>query len=61
MPEVIVNLASGRTQEQKDTLLEGIFQVVKDVTGAPDEYIVVSLNETPKENKSRGGVRYDKL
>lgn len=56
MPEVIVNMASGRTPEQKRKLLDGLYKAVKDSLPVKDEYIVVSLIETPAENKSRGGI-----
>ncbi|KGD72784.1 4-oxalocrotonate tautomerase [Tatumella morbirosei] len=61
MPEVVVNLAAGRSEEQKDQLMQGIFEVVKNTLGVKEEYIVVSLNEVPKQHKTRGGKRFDKL
>ncbi len=61
MPEVVINLAEGRTPEQKEQLMTAIYQAVKQTLAVPDEYIVVSLNEVPKQYKTRGGVPYDKL
>ncbi|ARU93757.1 tautomerase family protein [Tatumella citrea] len=61
MPEVVVNLAEGRTPEQKEQLMQGIYQVVRQTLGVADEFIVVSLVEVPKQHKTRGGIPYDKL
>jgi len=61
MPEIIVNMVSGRTPEQKRKLLDGIYQAVKTSLPVKDEYIVISLIETPKENKSRGGIPFSEL
>lgn len=61
MPEVVVNLAAGCTKEQKEKLMKGIYEVVKDTLGVKDEYIVVSLNETLREHKTRGGISYEKI
>ncbi|EGL6022642.1 4-oxalocrotonate tautomerase [Salmonella enterica] len=55
MPEVTINLAAGRTREQKELLMSEIFKAVKNSLDVADDYIVISLNETPKENKMRGG------
>lgn len=61
MPEVVVHMASGRTREQKEQLMQKLYQAVKESLSVADEYIVVSLVETPKENKSRGGVPFTAL
>lgn len=61
MPEVIVHMASGRTPEQKKKLMDGIYQAVKESLPVKDEYIVVSLVETPKECKSRGGIPFSEI
>lgn len=61
MPEIIVHMASGRTAEQKKKLMGGIYQAVKESLQVKDEYIVISLNETEGENKSRGGVLFKDL
>lgn len=61
MPEVVVHMASGRTREQKDQLMQKMYLAVKESLSVADEYIVVSLVETPKENKSRGGVPFTAL
>ena len=37
------------------------FEVVKNTLGEKHEYIVVSLNEVPKQHEARGGKRDDTL
>lgn len=58
MPEVVVYLAEGRTPEQKKGLMKDITEAVVKNTGAKPEAVTVSLMETPKTNKSKGGVPF---
>ncbi|KAA5971503.1 MULTISPECIES: tautomerase family protein [Pantoea] len=55
MPEIVINLAAGRDKKQKEKLMQEVFIAVKNSLDVKDEYIVISLNETPRDNKSRGG------
>ncbi|MGE1563639.1 tautomerase family protein [Pantoea septica] len=55
MPEIVINLAAGRDKKQKEILMQEVFIAVKKSLDVKDEYIVISLNETPRDNKSRGG------
>ncbi|MDE1188871.1 MAG: tautomerase family protein [Pantoea sp.] len=55
MPEIVINLAAGRDKKQKEKLMQEVFIAVKKSLDVKDEYIVISLNETPRDNKSRGG------
>lgn len=55
MPEIVINLAAGRDRKQKEKLMQVVFMAVKESLDVKDEYIVISLNETPRDNKSRGG------
>ncbi|HEN5125058.1 TPA: tautomerase family protein [Klebsiella quasipneumoniae] len=55
MPEIVINLATGRDRKQKEKLMQVVFMAVKESLDVKDEYIVISLNETPRDNKSRGG------
>lgn len=55
MPEIVINLAAGRDKKQKEKLMQDVFIAVKKSLDVKDEYIVISLNETPRDNKSRGG------
>ncbi len=60
MPEVIINLATGRTRKEKEMLMDEVFKAVKKSLDVEADYIVISLNETPRENKSRGGKIFSK-
>jgi 4-oxalocrotonate tautomerase len=58
MPEVYVHAITGRTPEQKKALMKDITDaVVKHFTVAP-EAVVVAIVETPKADKSKGGIPF---
>mgnify|MGYP003792143263 CR=1 FL=1 len=61
MPEVIVYLAEGRTQEQKRGLMQDITAAVAKNCNVPPSYVTVSLMETPKHHKSKGGVLFSEM
>jgi len=56
MPEVVVYLLEGRTIESKRSLVKDITDAVVKNIGAPPEAVTVSLVETPKTAKGKGGV-----
>ena len=58
MPEVIVYLAEGRTPEQKKSLMKDITAAVMKNANVPAEAVTVSIMETPKMNKAKGGVPF---
>ena len=58
MPEVIVYLAEGRTPEQKKSLMKDITIAVMKNANVPAEAVTVSIMETPKMNKAKGGVPF---
>ncbi|MCC6946483.1 MAG: tautomerase family protein [Bradyrhizobiaceae bacterium] len=58
MPEVIVHLAEGRTHEQKKALMKDITDAVVKNTGTPADSVTVSIIETPKIHKMKGGVLF---
>jgi len=67
MPEVTINLAAGRTDEQKANMMRDITQalvknlgvsadvVVVQINEAPLDVVVVQINEAPLQNKMKGG------
>ncbi len=61
MPEIVVYAAEGRTAEQKKKLLKKITEAVVDSLDVGAEHVIVSIVETKKSNKSRGGVPFDEL
>jgi 4-oxalocrotonate tautomerase len=55
MPEVTINLAAGRSDEAKKTLMLEITQAVMKNCNVPADVVVVQINETPLNNKMKGG------
>ena len=61
MPEILVHIAEGRTAESKKALMKDITEAVVKNFGVPPERVVVQIVESPKENKSRGGVLFSEM
>lgn len=55
MPEVTINLAAGRTEDQKKAMMLDITQAVVKHIGVDPEAVVVQINEAPLHNKMKGG------
>lgn len=58
MPEVYVHLAEGRTPEQIRSVLTGVTSAVVTALGVAAESVVVSVIETPRAMKAKGGVPF---
>lgn len=58
MPEVIVELAEGRSIDQKRTLAREITRVVVETCGVQPEAVTVIIHENPKTDKAKGGVLF---
>jgi 4-oxalocrotonate tautomerase len=61
MPEVIVYILEGRSIEQKRGLVKDITAAVVNNIGAPAEAVTVSLVETAKSAKAKGGVLFSEM
>jgi 4-oxalocrotonate tautomerase len=61
MPEILVHIAEGRSPESKKALMKDITDAVVKNFGVPPERVVVQIVESPKENKSRGGVLFSEM
>ena len=61
MPEVVVYILEGRSLEQKRGLVKDITDAVVKNTGAPIEAVTVSLVETAKTAKAKGGVLFSEM
>ncbi len=61
MPEVVVYILEGRTLEQKRGLVKDITAAVVKNAGAPPEAVTVSLVETAKTSKAKGGVLFSEM
>jgi 4-oxalocrotonate tautomerase len=58
MPEIIVHLAEGRAPEQKRALMKAITEAVVKNLDAKPETVTVSIIETPRALKLKGGVLF---
>ena len=56
MPLIQVNMASGRTDEQKKAMLSAITEAVHSTIGAPLDSIRVWVNEFPATDYMAAGV-----
>ncbi len=58
MPEVIFYCVEGRTADQKKALMKDITDAVVKNLGVNPELVVVSIVETAKTDKARGGIPF---
>jgi 4-oxalocrotonate tautomerase len=58
MPEIVVYAVAGRTPEQKRALMRDITDAVVNNFGVKAEAVVVSIVETPKTDKAKGGIPF---
>ena len=61
MPEVVVYLAEGRTLDQKRGLMKDITDAVVRNCKVEPGVVTVSIMETPKINKAKGGVLFSEM
>ncbi|MEO7995070.1 MAG: tautomerase family protein, partial [bacterium] len=58
MPEIIVELAEGRTLAQKRALVVALTDAVVESLGCDRAVVAVTLHEVPLEHKAKGGVLF---
>jgi len=58
MPEVILELAEGRTLDQKRILVREITDTIVRVCEVDPQAVVVIIHETPRTDKAKGGVLF---
>lgn len=61
MPEVVVYILEGRSLEQKRGLVKDITAAVVKNAGTTAEQVTVSLVETAKTSKAKGGVLFSEM
>jgi 4-oxalocrotonate tautomerase len=61
MPEVVVYMLEGRTLDQKRGLIKDITAAVVKNAGAQPDAVTVSLVESPKTSKGKGGVLFSEM
>jgi 4-oxalocrotonate tautomerase len=55
MPEITVNMAAGRTDEQKANMMRDITKALVTHLGVDAEAVVIQINEAPLAHKMKGG------
>jgi 4-oxalocrotonate tautomerase len=61
MPEVVVYAIEGRSVDQKRGLVKDITNAVTKNYGVPADTVVVTLVETAKHDKAKGGVLFSEM
>jgi 4-oxalocrotonate tautomerase len=61
MPEIVVFSAGNRSAEQKKALCKDITDAVVKNYKVPIDAVVISLVETPRTDKSKGGVMFSDM
>lgn len=61
MPEIVVYAVGSRSQDQKRGLCKDITDAVVKNYNVPIEAVVVTLVETPRTDKSKGGVLFSEM
>ena len=60
MPVVIIEMWEGRTNEQKEKLMKGIFKAFEEI-GVPPEVLNIIIHDIPKTNWGLRGGQASKL
>ena len=58
MPEIILELAEGRTIDQKRQIVKEFTDTMVRVCGVDAEAVVVIIHENPRTGKAKGGVLF---
>ena len=61
MPEIVVFAVGNRPAEQKRALCKDITDAMVKNYNVPKEAVVITLVETPKTDKSKGGVMFSEM
>jgi len=61
MPEIVVYLLEGRTLEEKRALVKDVTAAIVKNLGTPPEAVTISLVETAKTSKGKGGVLFSDM
>jgi len=58
MPEVIIELAQGRTLDQKRALVREVTRAVVETCNVQADAVTVIIHENPSTDKAKGGVLF---
>ncbi|MBX5490052.1 MAG: tautomerase family protein [Chloroflexi bacterium] len=58
MPEVIIELAEGRSVEQKRALVQAMTRAMVETLNVKADDVTIIIHENPKTDKAKGGVLF---
>lgn len=58
MPIVNIDIASKLSKDQKSALVKGVTATITEVTKAPDQTVIIIINEVDRDNIAKGGVLF---
>ncbi|MBN9602294.1 MAG: tautomerase family protein [Afipia felis] len=58
MPEITINMAAGRTDEQKKGMMVDITAALVKNLGVEPDAVVIQINKAPLQHKMKGGKTY---
>ena len=61
MPEIVIYAIGGRSADQKKALCKDITDAMVKNYKVPAEAVVITLVETPKSDKAKGGVMFSEM
>jgi len=61
MPEIVIYSAGSRAADQKKALVKDITDAVVKNYKVPAEAVVITLVETPRTDKAKGGVLFSEM
>lgn len=61
MPEIVVYALEGRTVEQKRGLMKDLTQAMMKNFGVPADAVVITMVESAKHDKAKGGVLFSEM
>ena len=61
MPEIVIYALGGRSADQKKALCKDITDAMVKNYKVPAEAVVITLVETPKSDKAKGGVMFSEM
>ena len=58
MSIVNIDVASKLSKDQKAALVKGVTETITEVTKAPDQAVIIIINEVDRDNIAKGGVLF---
>ncbi|HLI26887.1 MAG TPA: tautomerase family protein [Chloroflexota bacterium] len=58
MPEIIIEMAEGRSVDQKRALVQAMTRAMVEILNVSADEVTVIIHENPKTDKAKGGVLF---